>query len=813
MSRYHSIYATQQKQPTRWPWYLLAMIVIMISAATGAMIARGETPRTLLERVESHQAAPTSDPSLAIVTDPTETIEATKTVTPEPTATEIAVPDGAATAKTSDAGAVRPAALGEGPADTDGAEAALIVSPEASAVAESAELADPTSPADVVETFGQRWAAGDYGGMYDLLTTTAQETITRQDFIDRYAAIQAEAGLTSVTLTVTDDPNLEARVPVTLAFASSKAGDFHDDNAIQLTKAGDNWLIEWTPSAIFSQLGDGCIDFAVESVGRGSILDRNGEKLAYDGTMSVVGIIPGMLEDETATLKSLSTLIGMTTAEIKEKYQDGEPDWFMPIKTYPNNMDQTILSGISQLEGVAVRTETARVYPLGAKAAHITGYVTRINADDLATDTTGNLVADEWIGRAGIEAGADDILSGVPGGSLAVVDCNSRMERAVIAQRRAVRPQDVILTIEKDFQLSVDTALGDVQGSAVILDPRTGAVLAMASHPSFDPNWFVTGFSDKDWAYVNDEVKRPLLNRATEAGYPTGSIFKVITMAAGMADLGYTGETEIDCPQVWSIPGTDQVWRDWTYEEGLGAQGMLTLHWGLVNSCNTVFYQIGNSLDEKDDELLPNMTKAFGLGSPTGIPYLSEIAGIVPDPKWKQEVMDDFWARGDAVNLSIGQGYLEANPLQMANAYAAIANGGRLLKPFIVEFTQSSDGSLKVVGKRKILNLLPLTDAQIADIQSALRDQTSNAYGSGSARVFGDFGWPIAGKTGTAQNQLTKDEKPHSWFAAYGPYGEKATITSIVMVENVGEGVSFAAPRTKMIYEAYLQTDLMNDPE
>ena len=194
----------------------------------------------------------------------------------------------------------------------------------------------------------------------------------------------------------------------------------------------------------------------------------------------------------------------------------------------------------------------------------------------------------------------------------------------------------------------------------MIIDPRSGAILAMASHPSYDPNWFVLGFSDKDWAFVNDEVKRPLFNRAAEAGYPTGSIFKVITMAAGMADLGYTGDTEIDCPQEWSIPGTDQIWRDWTYEEGVGAQGVLSLHWALVNSCNTVFYQVGNALDEKDDQLLPDMAKAFGLGAPTGIPYLAEIAGTVPDPQWKMENIGDYWARGDAVNLAIGQGYLEA---------------------------------------------------------------------------------------------------------------------------------------------------------
>jgi len=279
-------------------------------------------------------------------------------------------------------------------------------------------------------------------------------------------------------------------------------------------------------------------------------------------------------------------------------------------------------------------------------------------------------------------------------------------------------------------------------------------------------------------------------------------------MSAGMVDLGYTGETEFDCPQQWSIPGTDQIWRDWTYEEGVGAQGVLSLHWALVNSCNTVFYQVGNALDEKDDELLPDMAKAFGLGAPTGIPYLAEIAGTVPDPEWKLETIGDYWARGDAVNLSIGQGYLEATPLQMANVYTAIANGGKLLKPFIVEYTQVDGGSMKQVGKRKVLRTLPLDKDQIAEIQSAMRDQTSSSYGAGSYRVFGDFGWPIAGKTGTAQNEMTPDQKPHSWFAAWGPYGEKATIASIVMVESSGEGVSFAAPRTRTIYEAYLQTDL-----
>jgi penicillin-binding protein 2 len=199
------------------------------------------------------------------------------------------------------------------------------------------------------------------------------------------------------------------------------------------------------------------------------------------------------------------------------------------------------------------------------------------------------------------------------------------------------------------------------------------------------------------------------------------------------------------------------------------------------------------------------MTKAYGLGAPTGIPYLQEIAGVVPSPEWKIGNVGDYWATGDAVNLAIGQGFLEATPLQMANVYTAIANGGDLLQPYIVQSVVSG-GKTEDVGKRTVIRHLPLDDWMIAELQSALRDQTSNSWGAGSVTVFGDFGWPIAGKTGTAQNESNVAGKPHSWFAAFGPYGDglHAEISSIVMVESSGEGVSFAAPITKTIYSDWL---------
>lgn len=830
MSRYRSPYASYERRSSPWPWFL-AFLIVLIGAAAVLLVIGGEPADRILKaagladdptptaQVAANQPTATPNPS------PT-----TKPENPDPTETTSSEDDEAASATSG--GGFQAAA-------TEQARPTAL--PTETATGENSDDSSPApedgtdSPVDTAQLWADRWKAGDYDGIVALFTTDAIQTAAKEAYLSehdndeagfervspserrelarayivgRYQGIRDESGLTSVTVTLTGEPNLDSQIPVHIVMESSKFGSYEEDNTVQLKKEGESWRIAWTPSLIFKDLGDGCIDYTVESAKRGSILDRNGVKLAYDATVNIVGIIPGDLENEAQTIKTLASAIDMSEQDIRDKYDDSEPEWFVPIKNFPDPMDQDLLNALSPLPGVVVHPGTARVYPLGAAAAHITGYVTKVNAEDIAADPTGSLSADDSVGRAGIEGAANDLLTGKPGAELSVVECDTRAERKVLVQRRPVPPKDLVLTIDAEFQKEVDKALGNVTGSAVVLDPRNGGVLAMASHPSFDPNWFTEGLTDSQAEQVFDEKKTPLFNRALQYAYPTGSIFKVITMSAAMADLGYDGDSQIDCPQQWSIPGTDSVYRDWTDEYGVGAQGLLTLHNALVQSCNTVFYQLGYELDEKDNELLPNMTKAFGLGAPTDIPYLDEIGGTVPSPEWKLDTLNDYWATGDAVNLAIGQGYLLATPLQMANAYAAIANGGDVLRPFIVEFTRDADGTDTRVGKRRVLNELPLTDDQIAEVQSALRDQTSNANGVGSARVFGDFDWPIAGKTGTAENQSNKAAKPHSWFAAFGPYGKRATITSIVMVESSGEGVEFAAPRTKEIYEDYLQSDL-----
>jgi penicillin-binding protein 2 len=804
VSRYHSPYTTK-RAPSRLPILLGLAVALLLGVGLGLAASGGlpSLPSSLTnDKTPTHEVAAASDQSPTA--RPTRSPRATHTAVPEtgdPTETVASTAENDPTQPAADTATAAAQAPTDAPAAT--IEPTQTAPPEPTAEIES--------PGDASDRFAALWTAGDYVGLYDMLSTDSKSVLAQQDFADRFGAIATEIGLVSTTVTTTGSPDLNLQVPIDVVYETGTVGQIKEDKSIQLVREDDGWKVTWNPNLIFNKLGDGCVSFAVESVRRGSILDRNGTPLAYDGTASVIGVIPGQFQDEAAELKSLSKLVGMSVDDIKALYADADPTWFVPIKQFPKEVDDATKSALTNIPGAALRSQTSRIYPLGEKAAHITGYVTRVTQEDLDNDPTGELAGIDWIGRAGIESGANDLLTGTPGGRVMVVDCDTRAERTVIASRKATQPQDVILSVDADFQSKVFDALGDkVAGSSVIIDPRTGGVLALASVPSYDPNWFVSGMSGDDSKYINDDDKRPLLDRAAEAAYPTGSIFKVITMAAALHDLDYTGDTQIDCPQEFSLPGTDQVWRDWTYEEGLGPQGMLTLHTGLVNSCNTVFYQVGAALDEGNEEWLPDMAKAFGLGAPTGIPYFPEVAGTVPSPEWKLDAMNDYWARGDAVNMAIGQGFVEATPLQMANAYTAIANGGTLLQPFIVEYIKKADGSQEKVGKRTKIRKLPLDSDQVAEIQSALRDQASNTWGAGSARLFKDWSWPLAGKTGTAQNQATVEQTPHSWFAAFGPYGNTATIASIVMIESSGEGITYAAPRTATIYQYYLTTKLMD---
>lgn len=775
MSRYGNAYGSPYAQAhaarPRWPWVFAVVLFVAILATSGLLVAdRLDRDQSTLGQI-AQRVTPDGSQNLVAATEVPPTAEPTAEPTVAPTPTEV----------------------------------------------------DTQAPIRTAENWLALWSTGDYNAMYDLSTKEVQASTSRGAFASRYTQIAEEAGLTSISGAIVGKPSLNGQVTVDLTLQSNLVGAITERNVIPLVKEDDTWRVAWTPSMIFRQLGSSeCIDFQGEIPQRGKIMDRNGEVLAEDAPVARIGVIPADVTDREAMLAALSPIVDMPAADIEAIInRDGwDPAWLVPVTDILGEPKADLINRIQQIPGVVVQPSVARYYPEGALTAHITGWVSPATEEDVLGDETGAVHSNEMVGRAGIEFGANELLAGKPGGALNVIDCQTRAVSEAIATSEGTLPQNLYLTIDLEMQRQVDASLtaqesrdkqDGLRSAAVYLDPRTGAMLAMVSHPTFDPNDAVQNtYTEEERQMLNDELLRPQANRATREQYPTGSIFKAITTAAAMQYLDYTGETPIDCPARFTIG--EQSWDDWVVENGLVAQGPLTLHSGLVRSCNTVFYQLGAALDDEDSNALPEMSRAFGLGSLTNIPYFPEITGTIPDPQWKLEVVGDGWATGDAVNFAIGQGYMTATPLQMANAYAAIANGGTLLQPYIVDRVQdSSGGAVTQVGKRTVIGELPLTDAQIGDLQDALAEQPRNEQGVGSDKVFGDLDWPISGKTGTAQNALDGSDKPHSWFASYGGEDGEATIASIVMVENIGEGVSYAAPATRMVYDWYIPSDLATD--
>lgn len=674
-------------------------------------------------------------------------------------------------------------------------------------------------PTELAQEWATLWQNEDYAGMYRLVSAATRDNMTETAFVDKYTGIARVAGINKITVKLDGEVSESGFVPFTVTYDSALVGQLKEENELQMIQEISGWRVVWTPSLIFKDLGaNGCINWTGDAFSRGRILDREGRVFAEDRPVSRVSIIPANVTDPGYVYPELARVLDMDQKEIESRVNASpNANWEVPLKDMPASEEINLLNAFSQMDGVNVHSATQRHYPYGSSAVHLVGYVTLATAEDIERDDS--ISEGQLVGRTGVEAGANDLLRGRPGGTLHAVECTSRAKRAEIASSPGEPPKDVYLTVDAEFNKQVDealtTAITDIdgpdnkkvkigeRGAVVILDPETGAVLAMVSHPSFDPNGYITNnFSERDTKMLNDPVMLAWMNRGVDQSLPTGSIFKVITTAGAMHTLNYTNETLVDCPATFQLGNI--TFSDWVVDNNVPPQGLLTLHQALVNSCNTVFYGIGEDMDREDPYALPNMAKAFGLGQPVSMPYFpSSVSGIVPDPDWKLANQDDGWARGDAVNLSIGQGFSEATPLQMAVVYAAIANGGDVLVPYVVDKTQVAGEEPVQVGKREVRNKLPLTAEQIGWIQAALRAQTTDQYGYGSARLFGDFPYPISGKTGTAQNtRVNEGERPHSWFAAYAPLpNDGPELASIVMLENTGEGISYAGPVTKIIYQ------------
>lgn len=387
-------------------------------------------------------------------------------------------------------------------------------------------------------------------------------------------------------------------------------------------------------------------------------------------------------------------------------------------------------------------------------------------------------------GVAGIEQWAEQYLQGADGGRLVVMTEDGRTG-VTIASRPSRPGARVQLTLDTDVQRRAGSLLDGRAGAMVVLDARDGSVLALASRPIATPQ---AGGTSGDATPVN---------RATAATYPVASLFKVVAMAAGLDSGEYDATSPFRCNGAWNGLGTGVLLEDST----TAGHGRITLSDGLVQSCNVVFYELGKRLNAIDPAFLPAVARAFGLGEPTGIVGVDEVAGAVPDPR-AREAAGGSWSTWDAVELAIGHGGMEATPLQVARLYAALATDGTLRQPVVVRRILSSDNEVVWSQSGASQGQLPLSEPHRAAIQDAMRAVVADGRGT-AAVAFRGFTIPVAGKTGSAET-----DRPllHAWFAGYAP-AAAPEVVAVAIVEYGGAGGQVAAPLARGLLDTYFQLD------
>jgi len=657
----------------------------------------------------------------------------------------------------------------------------------------------PYTPEAAAAAFLDAWEREDYETMYGLLSPSSRTATDFETFASRYqAAIQTATVLTVTTaLRSVLQEGTHAQAAYQITWDTALVGTLITDTVMPLSLYGDRWGVEWSGDLIWPGLGDTNYLYMEHHIPtRANIYDRNGLALATKGTIVTVGVVPGQIEDEQAVVAALTLLTGLPPEEVRARYAGRPANWWTPIADIPEQVSIDHADLLLHTPGIEARQKEGRTYWGGGIAPHIVGWVAPIPAEALETYRAQGYRGDEWVGVAGLEKWGEPYLAGRHGGTLYLMNPAGQV-LSVVAHRDAVPSRPIYTTIDRELQQKVQDILGDRRGAIVVLDVHSGAVLAMASGPSFDPNIFVGPGSGPERAAVLSDPNRPLFNRATQGAYPCGSVFKIVTMAAALEAGGMTPSSTFYCPGYWE--GLGPAYRKTCWKAD--GHGQINLKDALTASCDVTFYSVGQALDTIDPNILPTFGRGFGLGLPTGLQEIPENPGLMPDPTWKEAVYGEGWWPGDSVNLAIGQGYLLVTPLQVARMMAAVANGGTLYRPYVVaRIGPGGEEYPEVLFQPEATGRLPISPEHLQAIQEALARVTTAPIGTATHRFRG-MSIPVAGKTGTAQAPGA-ESLPHSWFAAYTP-ADNPEIAVVVMVENAGEGSTVAAPMVRQVVEAY----------
>ena len=514
---------------------------------------------------------------------------------------------------------------------------------------------------------------------------------------------------------------------------------------------------------------------------RGNIFDRKGRVLASSRLSYAVYLWPIALKkaEWPQTRQRLSKTLNIPEADIQKRVaragfnspslirieRDISPAQITALAEYSN-----------QLEGVEVDIEAVRNYPNGDLAAHILGYTGELNDEELAKRKDEGYRMGDIVGQMGVEQAFEDRLRGEWGGQQVEVDGAGQVLR-VLGQKKAKSGKDVQLTLDLKVQKAAEAALGERKGAIVALNPNNGAVLAMVSRPTFDPNIFSTRITSQTWKRLQGKGN-PFVNRSMR-GFPPASTFKVVTATAGLESGKFSPDTIL--PTYAALQVGNTAFGEWNHA-GFGPIGFVR---AMAMSSNTFFGQIGRGAG---GPTLIEWARKYGFGQKTGIELSEEASGLVADEAWKQKVYKWEWTVGDTVNMSIGQGFTQATPLQLAVMFSVPANGGYRVKPHLLKDGENSK------RWRKSLNLKPST---LKVVRQGLRQVVE--AGTGKALDVPHLP-PVSGKSGTAE---APPGKAHAWFGAYAP-SDKPEIVVLAFAEHSGGGGGkVAGPMALQVLEAY----------
>ncbi|HVS27223.1 MAG TPA: penicillin-binding protein 2 [Burkholderiales bacterium] len=546
---------------------------------------------------------------------------------------------------------------------------------------------------------------------------------------------------------------------------------------------------------------------------RGLILDRNGAVLAHNYSAYTLEITPSRVDNLEALINQLATLVEITPKDRKrfrKLLEESKNFESLPIRTRLNDVEVARFAvNRYRFPGVEIKARLFRHYPLGERASHVIGYISRINDDDLEwLEEQGmlpNYRGSDYIGKTGIEQSYEMELHGRAGFEQVEIDAGGRAVRT-LDRTPPISGNNLLLSLDARLQEFAEKAFGNYRGALVAIEPASGGILALISKPGFDPNLFVDGIDPQNWDALNGSPDKPLTNRAMHGQYPPGSTFKPFMALAGLELNKRSPQYTIYDPGYFTLPGSTHRYRDWK----AGGHGIVDLHKSLVISCDSYYYGLANELGIDN---IHSFISQFGLGSKTGIDIEGEAAGILPSQEWKQNRYREKWFAGDTVSVGIGQGYNLVTPLQLANATAILANNGIAFRPHLVHNIQNGKtGQLRGVSN-KVSYALNLKQSNLELVKKALIDVMRP--GGTAARAGAESLYPIAGKTGTAQvialkqnekydeSKVAERQRDHALFIAYAP-ADKPQIALAVLVENGGHGASTAAPLARQVLDFYL---------